>query len=155
MIKAGTMLPDPQHPIFSLTDLPRSTAGSTHLFTMLSDSSKHIALFIIADHSLHEPHPLFLKFASICKPYRESLRPVVLARASRIGGLRKPNWCTDDMLFLGTSPLTETTFGLNGKGEMGVIIVRPDGYVAYSISVGTDGANLDSMAKWLTKSLKV
>jgi hypothetical protein len=155
MIKPGTMLPDPPHAVFSLINSPASFEGSTHLFPMLSGSSKHIALFFIADHSLHEPHPLFQQFASICSSYSASLRPVILARAVRIGGLCKPSWSSgDDICFLGTrSASTEKTYGLNGKNEMGIIIIRPDGYVAYSTPISANGKNLDTIDKWLATTL--
>jgi hypothetical protein len=121
---------------------------------MLSDSSKHIALFFIADHSLHEPHPLFQQFASICSSYSANLRPVILARAIRIGGLCKPSWSSDNIRFLGMgNASTEKTYGLNGKNEMGIIIVRPDGYVAYSTPIGANGENLDTIDKWLATIL--
>jgi hypothetical protein len=111
-------------------------------------------LFFTADHALHEPHPLFQKFASICEPYKKCLRPVILARAFRIGGYRKPNWASDEILFLGTNThLTERKYGLNGKDEMGLIIIRPDGYIAYSTPVDVNGNAFDKMETWLVTTL--
>lgn len=148
------MLPDPVHPIFCLTDTPPNIAGTTHLLPLLHDSYKHIALFFIAGRTLHEPHPLFQKFASMCKPYASNLRPTILARAFRIGGYRKPNWATDDILFLGTNTnLTVRTYGLNGKDEMGLLIIRPDGYIAYSTVVDINGSAFERMETWLSTTL--
>jgi hypothetical protein len=111
-------------------------------------------MFIIADHALHEPHPLFQKFKSICKLFRQNLRPVILARTYRIGGLRKPDWSDDDILFLMTNSTTiEKGYGLNGKKEMGLIIIRPDGYIAYSDLVDLNGNALDIGETWLEANL--
>lgn len=154
MAKPGTMLPEPKHPIFCLTESPPNVGGTTHLLPLILDSYRHIALFFMADHTLHEPHPLFQKFASICKPYGASLRPAILSRTYRIGGFRKPNWATHDILFLGTNTyLTEQGYGLNGKGEMGLIIVRPDGYIAYSTVVDANGSTFEEMETWLAATL--
>jgi hypothetical protein len=154
MLKPGTMLPDPAHPIFCITDSPPNVAGTTHLLSLIHDSYKHVALFFIAGHTLHEPHPLFQKFASICKPYGSNLRPVILARSFRIGGFRKPNWASDDILFLGTNThLTEKTYGLNGKSEMGLLVIRPDGYIGYSTTVDLNGNAFDRMEAWLADTL--
>jgi hypothetical protein len=153
MIKPGTMLPDTPNPTISLTDSPANVSGSTHLFPMICDSFKHIALFVIADHRLPDPHPLFQTFSSICSPYKASLRPVILARSNRIGGLRRPNWASDDILFLATHKSSETAFGLNGKDQMGIMIVRPDGYVATSITIDANGNNFKSLDTWLTSNL--
>jgi len=154
MVKPGTMFPDPPHPIFCLTASPPDIAGSTHIMPYLRDSYKHIALFIIADHPLHEPHPLFQKFAAICKPYRNSLRPTILARAYYIGGFRKPDWSDDDILFLVTNnAIVERSYGLNGKDEMGLLIIRPDGYIAYSTPVDPNGHTLEMTDRWLMKIL--
>jgi hypothetical protein len=145
---------DPPEAVFSLTASPPNVAGSTHFLPMILDSSRHVALFVIADRTLHEPHPVFQKFESICGPYRSSLRPVILALAYRIGGLRKPNWSSDDILFLATNNAeAEKAYGLNGKDEMDVIIVRPDGYIAYSTPIDNSGTNLDSITHWLQTSL--
>ena len=60
----------------------------------------------------------------------------------------------DDILFLGTNTyLTEQGYGLSGKGEMGLIIVRPDGYIAYSTTVDANGNAFDEMEIWLTATL--
>lgn len=148
------MLPDPAHPIFSLTKLPPDTEGTTHLLPLLLESYKHIALFIIADHALHEPHPLFQKFQSVYKPYGQNLRSVILARTYRIGGLRKPDWSDDDTLFLATnSSTTEKGYGLNGKKEMGLLIIRPDGYIAYSDLIDPNGNAFESAETWLETNL--
>ena len=148
------MLPEPTHPIFCLTESPPNVGGTTHLLPLIHDSYKHIALFFVGDRTLHEPHPLFQKFASVCKPYEASLRPAMLARAYRIGGFRKPNWATNDILFLGTNTyLTEQGYGLNGKGDMGLIIVRPDGYIAYSTPVDANGNAFEGMETWLAATL--
>ena len=148
------MLPDAIHPVFSLTESTPNVAGTTHLLPLLLDSYRHVALFIIADHALHEPHPLFQRFAEMCKPYGENLRPAILARTYRIGGLRKPNWSDDEILFLATnSSTTERGYGLNGKKEMGLIVVRPDGYIAYSTLIDLGGNAFRSVETWLTTNL--
>ena len=109
---------------------------------------------MIADHALHEPHPLFQKFAGMCKAYRGNLRPVILARTYRIGGLRKPDWSDDDILFLATNSSTaEKGYGLNGKNEMGLLILRPDGFVAYSDLIDLIGNAFDSAETWLEANL--
>ena len=156
MVKPGTMLPDPPHPIYRLTDSPPSLTGTTHFLPLIQDSSKHIALFFVGDHTIHEPHPLLQKFASICKPYKANLQPAILARSYRIGGMRKPNWSkdNDEIHFLAThTGETDIPYGLNGKKEMGILIIRPDGYVAYSHPVDLNGNTLDSMDSWLAKQL--
>jgi hypothetical protein len=148
------MLPEPTHPIFCLTESPPNVGGTTHLLPLIHDSYKHIALFFVGDRTLHEPHPLFQKFTSLYRLYGTSLRPAMLARAYRIGGFRKPNWATNDILFLGTNTyLTEQGYGLNGKGDMGLIIVRPDGYIAYSTPVDANGNAFEGMETWLAATL--
>jgi hypothetical protein len=148
------MIPDPPHPIFCLTDSPPDLSGTTHLFPLLQDSSKYIVLFFIGEHALHEPHPLFQNFVASCKPYRSSLRPAIIARAYHIGGLRKPNWGNDDTLFLATkTTVTEQVYGLNGKNDMGLIVIRPDGYVAYSDLVDATGNAFRRLDTWLTTVL--
>jgi hypothetical protein len=122
--------------------------------SLIRSSYKHIALFIIADLTLHEPHPLFHQFSALCKPYSDSLRPVILARSVRIGGLRKPNWANEDILFLATNTSeTEKTYGLDGKHQMGMVIVRPDGYIAYSSLVDRNGDAFEVAGKWLAGNL--
>lgn len=155
MVKPGTMLPEPPHPIFSLTDTPPNLTGTTHLLPLIQDSYKHVALFFVGDNILHEPHPLFQKFVSICKSYKANLRPVILARSYRIGGMRKPNWSqNDDIQFLAThTGQTDKAYGLDGKTEMGILIVRPDGYIAYSHPVDLNGIALDNMDSWLARIL--
>ncbi len=154
MAKPGTMLPEPTHRIFSLTEFAANVGGTIHLLPLIVVTYKHIALFFVADRTLHEPHPLFQKFAAVCKPFGANLRPVILARAYRIGGFRKPNWATDDIFFLATNTyLTEQGYGLNGKCEMGLIIVRPDGYIAYSTTVDANGNAFDEMETWLAATL--
>lgn len=154
MVRPGIMLQDSLHPIFCITDSPPNVAGTTQLFRLIEDSYRHIALFFVADHTLHEPHPIFLKFGAACRPYRVSLRPVILGRAHRIGGLRKPNWADDDILFLATNDgVTERAYGLDGKKQMGLLIIRPDGHIAYSTLVEPCGNALDSMESWIATTL--
>ena len=154
MINPGTMIPDTKYPIFSITDSPPNIAGTTHLLTLILESYKHVALFIIADHALHPPHPLFEKFMDMCSPYRQNLRMVIIARTYRIGGLRKPDWSNDDILFLATNTgATERVYGLNGKKEMGLIIVRPDGYVGYSTLIDLYGNAFGHTETWLSENL--
>jgi hypothetical protein len=150
------MLPDPQYPVFTLSSHQIDTTGTTHLNTILLENLKHIALFIIADHPLHEPHPLFQKFVATCKPFKASLRLAILARGYRIGGIRSPSWANedDDILFLATNAIAnEKVYGLNGKAEMGVFVVRPDGYVAYSDLVDLGGKTFDEMGRYLERIL--
>ena len=148
------MLPDSAHPIFSLTDFTPNIGGTTHFVPQLLDSYKHIGLFIIADCALHEPHPLFQRFTDMCKPYGANLRPAILARTYRIGGLRKPTWSDNDILFLATNTsATERGYGLNGKKEMGLLIIRPDGYVAFSTLIDLGGNAFQSAETWLTANL--
>jgi hypothetical protein len=154
MVKPGTMLPDPTQPIFELTESPPNVAGTTHFLALLVESYKHIAIFFIADHTLHEPHPLFHQFSALCKPYSGNLRPVILARSLRIGGLRKPNWADSDIRFLATnSSETEKVYALDGKQQMGLLIVRPDGYIAFSNLVNANGDAFADAGKWLTANL--
>ena len=80
------------------------------------------------------------------------MRPVIVARHFQIGGYRKPDWAGDDVLFLAThTNLNERSYGLNGKGEMGVVLVRPDGYVAFSTAVEQNGSGLEEMANFMAK----
>jgi hypothetical protein len=146
-LKPGTMFPDPLHPIFSLKSTPPSLSGTTHLLPLIN-TTKHLALFLISDLSVHEPHPPFLKFSAICKPYANALQPAVLARAYRIGGFRKPDWAGDGITFLASRGDVNGEFGLVGK-QLGLVIVRPDGYVGFSCSVDESGGLLDYAAKWL------
>ena len=154
LVKPGTMLPDPRYPIFSLTGLPAQ--GLTHLFSYLSDSFKFIALFFIADHILHEPHPVFERFAIICKPYASVLRPVILARTYRVGGFRRPDWAAGykNILFLSTNNTsTEKEYGLDGVKQMGLVIVRPDGYIAYSTLIDPSGSAFAKADRYLSTIL--
>ena len=48
---------------------------------------------------------------------------------------------------------TETTYGLDGKQQMGMVIVRPDGYIAYSGLVDRNGDAFEVAGKWLTGNL--
>jgi hypothetical protein len=148
------MLPDPIQPVFELTVSPPNVAGTTHLLALLRESYKHIAIFFIADRTLHEPHPLFHQFSALCKPHSGNLRPVILARSLRIGGLRKPNWADDEIRFLATnSSETEKVYGLDGKQQMGLLIVRPDGYIAFSSLVNANGDDFADAGKWLAANL--
>lgn len=152
------MLPDSVHPIFSLADSPPYVNGTTHLLPLLCDSYKHIALFIIADHALHEPHPLFQRFVDICRQHKRSVRPAILARTYRIGGLRRPDWSEsdDNILFLATdSSKTEQGYGLNGKEMMGLLIIRPDAYVTHSTRIELDGTGFQSAEAWLEANLVI
>src|ERR1700721_1858895 len=135
------MLPDSSYPIFSL-DSPPDLAGTTRLLPLLLEESKHIALFFIGDLTLHEFHAIFAKFIQFYTPYLTNLRPVVLSRTYRLGGFRKPNWTPDnDILFLATnSSAVERRYGFNGKEEMGVFIIRPDGYIGISTIIQESGA---------------
>jgi hypothetical protein len=143
------MLSDCPVPVFSLTSEPPSMVGTTHLSTLLLDSSKHVALFFIGDTMVHRPQPLFEKFATICKRYQTNLRPVIVAQAHRIGGLRRPEWSNEDILFLGTkTSRTERVYGLNGN-EMGVLIVRPDGYIGFSIPIDRQGNAFNQIDSFL------
>jgi hypothetical protein len=152
MVAPGTMLLDPIRPVFRITATPPDVHGTTHLFPLLQDGSKYTALFFIAARTLHEPHPIFLQFVAVCKPYSGSVRPAMMARAFQIGGYRKPDWAQDDVLFLGThTNLNEKMYGLNGNGEMGVVLVRPDGYVAFSAIVGPNGNGLNEMGAFIAK----
>lgn len=148
------MLSDPAHPIIRLTESPPDITGTTHLLPILLDSYRHVVLFIIADHTLHEPHPLFQRFVGMCVPFGVNLRPVILARIYRVGGLRKPSWSEDDILFLATNNnKTERGYGLNGKNEMGLFIIRPDGYIAYSASVDMGGNAFRNAETWLETNI--
>lgn len=150
MVKPGMMLPDTPHPIFCLTAFPPDVTGTTHVMSVLRNSYKHLVLFIIADHALYESHPLFQKFATMCKSFRSNLRPAILARAHRIGGFRRPDWSDDNIVFFGCNHgITEKAFGLNGKEEMGLLIIRPDGYIAFSTPIDSNGNNLDIVDQWL------
>lgn len=141
------MLPDPRHPIFSLKLSPPSLSGTTHLIPLLN-TTKHIALFLISDLSVHEPHPLFHKFSAISEPYSKVLQPVILARAFRIGGFRKPDWAGDDIIFLAARGDINAEFGLQGK-QLGLVVVRPDGYVAFSCLLDVSGRAFENAEKWL------
>jgi hypothetical protein len=97
---------------------------------------------------------LFQKFKGICKLFRQNLRPIILARTYHIGGFRKPDWADDDILFLATnSTTTEKDYGLNGKKEMGLFIIRPDGYIANSDFVDLNGNAFDIGERWLEANL--
>ena len=147
------MFPDPPYPVYSLTASSLSTIGTTHLLPLLLESNKHIAIFFIGDLVLHEPHPLFLRFTSVCKQFK-SLRPVMVGRLHRLGGLRKPDWADDNTLFLATSSArTDRTYGMKGKNCTGLIIVRPDGYVAYSTIMDSGGKAFQSSEVWLDSHL--
>lgn len=147
------MFPDPAEPVFCITDSPSSMTGTRKLVPLILESDKHVALFFIGDLVLHEAHPLFLRFASMCKLYGH-LRPIILARTSRIGGMRKPDWSDDDILFLATnSTRTKKTYGLNGKNDLGLIIIRPDGYVGYSMTIDESGNAFQSAEAWLELNL--
>jgi hypothetical protein len=148
------MLPDPTYPIFSLEG-PLDVAGTMRLFPLLRASSKHIALFIIGDLTLHEPHPIFSKFEEFFQPYLTSLRPAMLARTFRLGGFRKPDWAKDVILLLGTnSTATEKSYGLKGKQDMVLLIIRPDGYIALSTIISPSGAEFQEIDKYLSKILR-
>lgn len=123
---------------------------------LVRDSYKHIAIFFIADHALHEPHPLFEKFLSICDQYPSNLRAALVARTYRVGGFRTPNWAADlkNVIFLSTNnSTTEKEYGLDGDQQMGVLIVRPDGYIAYSTLVDASGSALSKVDKYLSTIL--
>jgi hypothetical protein len=147
------MFPDPPYSVYCMTASSLSTIGTTHLLPLLLESNKHIAIFFIGDLVLHEPHPLFLRFTSVCKQFK-SLRPVMVGRFHRLGGLRKPDWADDDTLFLATnSARTDRTYGMNGRYCTGLIIVRPDGYVAYSTRMDSSGNAFQSSQVWLESHL--
>ena len=127
------MLPEAPYPIFRLTDSPPNVDGVTHLFPSIHDSYKQAS--------------------SRCST-NNCLRPAILARSYRIGGFRTPDWSSDDILFLATNThLTEQAYGLNGKGEMGLLIIRPDGYIAYSTVVDTNGDMFEGVENWLASAL--
>jgi len=152
MVAPGSMLPDPVRPVFRVAANPPDVHGTTHLLAILQEGSKYNALFFIGARTLHEPHPIFQAFISNCKPFSASVRPAIIARHFQIGGYRKPDWAGDDVLFLGThTNLNERWYGLNGKGEMGVVLVRPDGYVAFSTIVEQNGSGLKAMADFMAK----
>jgi hypothetical protein len=154
MIKPGIILPDPIHPVFEITASPPNLAGTTHFLPLLWEAYKHIAIFFIADHTLHEPHPLFHQFSILCKPYSYNLCPVVLAWSFWIGGLQKPNWADDEILFLATnSSEMEKVYGLDGTQQMGLLIVRSDGYIGYSSLVDANGDAFEDVGKWLAAIL--
>jgi hypothetical protein len=154
LVKPGAMLPDPRYPVFPLAASPAE--GSLHLFPLLTDSFKHVALFFIAGHELNEPHPLFDKFVALCEPYSESLRPAIMARTYAVGGFRKPNWAAEDknIIFLSTnSSSTEKIYGLNGKEQLGILIIRPDGYVAFSSLIDESGSEFKKVDNYLSTIL--
>jgi hypothetical protein len=152
MVAPGTMLPEPVRPVFRVDSSPPDVHGTTHLLTLLESGPKYIALFFIATRILHEPQPIFRKFLGICKPYSAAVRPAIMARYFQIGGYRKPDWAEGDVLFLGThTNLNEKVYGLNGKDEMGVVLVRPDGYVAFSSPAREDGSELNEMGAFMAK----
>lgn len=75
-----------------------------------------------------------------------------MGRYFSIGGYRQPNWAEGDILVLGThTNLNEKVYGLNGKDEMGVVLVRPDGYVAFSSPVREDGSGLKELGVFMAK----
>jgi len=145
------MLPDPRHPIFSLTSSPPSISGTTHLLPLLN-TTKHTALFLISDLAVHEPHPLFLRFSATCKPYANILQPAVLTRAYRMGGFRKPDWAGENIAFLASRADINVEFGLDRR-QMGMVIVRPDGYVGFSCLINASGGSFDYVEKWLAEML--
>ena len=148
----GERVPDPPSPVFCLTDIPPNVAGTTHLMALIQDSDKHIVLLLLADQAVHEPHPLLIHFTSATRPFLSCVRPAVLCRAYRMGGLRTPNWATKDIMFLATETnLAEKKYGLNGKDEVGVIVIRPDGYVAFSSRVSGNGNGLVEMSLFLSE----
>jgi len=152
MVGPGERMPDPPSPVFCLTNNPSNITGTTHLMPLIADSNKHTVLFLLGDKAVHEPHPLLLQFASICTPYLSSVRPAILSRGYRMGGLRTPNWASQDITFLGTeTDLTEKKFGLNGKDDMGVIVIRPDGYVAFSSLVNANGYGFTELSDFLSQ----
>jgi hypothetical protein len=147
------MFPDAPDPLICVSGSHADLTETTPLLPVLLNSYNHIALFFIGDLALHEPHPLFLGFAGLCRKF-SSLRPVMIARFYRFGGLRKPDWADDDILFLAaSSSRTEASCGLNGRNEMGLVIVRPDGYVAYSAKVDAGGKELLGTQLWLEQVL--
>jgi len=146
------MLPDSVRPVFRVAANPPDVHGTTHVLTILQHGSKYNALFFVGARSLHEPHPIFQAFIAHCKPFSASVRPAIVARHFQIGGYRKPDWAGDNVLFLGThTNLNERSYGLNGKDEMGVILVRPDGYVAFSTAVEQSGSGLKEMRNFMSK----
>jgi len=152
MVAPGERIPDPPSPIFCLTDNPPNVDGTTRLMPLIEESHKHTVLFLLGDKTIHEPHPLLLQFASVCTPYLSSARPAILGRAYCMGGLRTPNWASKDIMFLATETnLTEKRFGLNGKDDMGVVVIRPDGYVAFSSPVDAIGNGLIEMSLFLSQ----
>lgn len=154
LIKPGTMLPDAAQAVFPVAASPNE--GTTHLFHLLADSYKHVVLFFIAGHRLHEPHRLFEQFTALCEPYLSSLRPAILARTFCVGGFRKPDWAAEDkdILFLSTnSGTTDKQYGLDGKDQMGLLIIRPDGYIAYSTLVDESGKTFEKVDNYLTTIL--
>jgi hypothetical protein len=152
MIAPGSMLPDPVRPVFRVNSSPPDVHGTTHLLTILEDSSKYTALFFIAARTLHEPQPIFRRFLETCKPCSGVVLPAIMGRYFSIGGYRQPNWAEGDVLVLGThTNLNEKVYGLNGKDEMGVVLVRPDGYVAFSSPVREDGSGLKELGVFMAK----
>lgn len=65
-----------------------------------------------------------------------------------MGGFRKPDWAGEEIKFLASRGLVNKEFGLESK-QMGVVLVRPDGYVGFSCLVDARGKSLDYAAKWL------
>ena len=64
--------------------------------------------------------------------------------------MQKPSWADDDILFLATNAIAnERVFGLNGKKEMGVFVVRPDGYIGFSAVVDMSGRAFDDVDDYL------
>jgi len=153
LVKPGTMFPEAPYPLLFISGSSADLTETTRLLPLLLKSHNHMAVFFIGDLVLHEPHPLFLRFVDLCRRFK-SLRPAIVARLHRVGGLRRPDWAEDDILFLAASSTkTERGYGLNGKREMGLVIIRPDGYVAYSALVDASGNTFRSTQSWLEQYL--
>lgn len=153
LVKPGTMFPEAPYPLLCISGSSENLTETTQILPLLLNSYNHIAVFFIGDLALHEPHPLFLRFVNLCKRFN-SLRSAIVARLHRFGGLRKPEWAEDDILFLAASSTkTEMGYGLNGIREMGLVIIRPDGYVAYSTLVDASGNTFRTTQSWLEQYL--
>ena len=147
------MFPEAPYPLLCISGSSADLTETTQLLPLLLDSYNHIAVLFIGDLVLHEPHPLFRRFVDLCRRFK-SLRPAIVARLHRVGGLRVPGWAEDEILFLAASSTkTEMEYGLNGKREMGLVIIRPDGYVAYSTLVDASGNPFPSTQSWLEQYL--